>query len=56
MMMMMIVISVVYFDLILLANEIFYTAFGDKRHTLLTVHNKDIISGRSGTVGLCAGL
>lgn len=50
------IIAVIYFDLILLANEIFYTAFGDKRRTLLTVHNKDIISGRSGTVGLCAGL
>lgn len=41
--MMMMIIGIIACYL-LLANGIFYTAFGDKRRTLLTVHNRDIIS------------
>lgn len=49
-------IIIVYIDLIFLVTWISCTAFWDKSCKLPTVHNKDIISGHSGTVGFCAGL
>lgn len=59
MVMMMVVITttiIIYIDLLFLTNWISCIAFWDKSCKLPTVHNKDIISGRSGTVGFCAAL
>lgn len=58
MVMLIVVITtvIVYIDLLFLTNWISCIAFWDKSCKLSTVHNKGIISGRSGTVGFCAGL